>query len=79
MASIASLFDLTGKTALVVGGGQVPQSIASLFREAGAILTHVPEVELTESGVTTLFAPLADLDVLVNGAVRTGPWQLEGP
>lgn len=52
-------------------------SIASLFREAGAMLTHVPEVELTESGVTTLFAPLADLDVLVNGAVRTGPWQLE--
>jgi meso-butanediol dehydrogenase/(S,S)-butanediol dehydrogenase/diacetyl reductase len=77
MTTITSLFDLTGKTVLVVGRGKVPHAIASLFREAGATLTHVEEVELTESAVAELFTPLAELDVLVNGAVRNGAWALE--
>lgn len=75
--TIADLFDLSGRTALVVGSGLVPQAIAALFREAGAAVTHDPEPELTETGVGNLFAPLGSLDILVNGAVRAGPWPLD--
>jgi meso-butanediol dehydrogenase/(S,S)-butanediol dehydrogenase/diacetyl reductase len=75
--SVQSLFDLSGKSALVVGGGKVPHAVAALFREAGANLTHVPEPTLEEASVADLFAPLGDLDILVNGAIRTGPWPLE--
>lgn len=75
--SIDSLFSLAGKSALVVGAGRVPYAIAALFREAGADVSHAIEPELTELGVETLFAPLAELDILVNGAIRTGPWPLD--
>ena len=75
--SSAALFDLTGKTALVVGSGKVPHAIASLYRDAGARVTHALEPQLDEASVAELFAPLAELDILVNGAVRTGPWPLE--
>ena len=77
MSRILELFDLTGKQALVTGGGKVPTAIAELFREAGASVTHVSEVSMDEAGVAALFAPLGDLDILVNGSIRTGAWTLE--
>lgn len=75
--SIASMFGLEGKAALVVGSGKVPHAIASLFREAGAATTHVPEADLSEAGAKALLAQNAELDILVNGAVVTGPWSIE--
>lgn len=74
---IESLFGLSGKNALVVGGGKVPHAIADLFREAGGNVAHVPEPELSEAGVADLFAGHPDLDILVNGAIVTGPWPIE--
>jgi len=75
--SVAHIFDLTGKTALVVGGGLVPRAIAALFDDAGAEVVHIPEPDLTEGGVADFFEPLATLDILVNGAVRLGAWPIE--
>lgn len=77
MSRVSSLFDLTGKHALIVGSGKVPAAIAVLFRDAGASVTHVAEPELSETGVARLLAPLAELDVLVNGVVRNGAWDLD--
>jgi NAD(P)-dependent dehydrogenase (short-subunit alcohol dehydrogenase family) len=75
--SVGELFSLTDKTALIVGGGKIPQAIAALYREAGAAVTHVRELALDEASVSDLFRPLGDLDIFVNGAVRTGPWPIE--
>lgn len=77
MDRVGALFDLTGKTALVTGGGRVPYAIAELFRMSGAAVTHVTDPKLDEPGVAELFVPLGSLDVLVNGSVRAGPWTLE--
>jgi NAD(P)-dependent dehydrogenase (short-subunit alcohol dehydrogenase family) len=75
--SVQSLFDLLGKSALVVGGGKVPHAIAALFREAGAAVTHAEEPALDEASVVALIASVPELDILVNGAIRTGPWTIE--
>jgi meso-butanediol dehydrogenase / (S,S)-butanediol dehydrogenase / diacetyl reductase len=75
--SIDALFGLSGKVALIVGGGKVPCAIAALYREAGAAVTHVAEPALDEASVADLFAGLPTLDILVNGVVRTGPWPIE--
>jgi glucose 1-dehydrogenase len=75
--SVQSLFDLSGKSALVIGGGKVPHAIAALFREAGAAVTHAEEPALEEIAVAELFASLPDLGILVNGAIRTGPWTID--
>jgi meso-butanediol dehydrogenase / (S,S)-butanediol dehydrogenase / diacetyl reductase len=75
--SVGELFSLTGKTALIVGGGKIPHAIAALYREAGAAVTHVSDPVLDEATVAVLFAPLGDIDILVNGAVRTGSWPIE--
>ncbi|QOT70341.1 SDR family oxidoreductase [Sphingobium fuliginis] len=72
-----SLFGLSGKNALVVGAGKVPHAIASLFGSAGAAVTHAQEPELTEESVETLFDGVPELDILVNGAIVTGPWPLD--
>lgn len=74
---IATLFSLAGRRALIVGAGKVPIAVAALFRDAGAEVTHATDVALDEAGVAELFAPLGDLDILVNGANRTGPWPIE--
>lgn len=74
---IESLFGLNGKRALVVGSGKVPHAIAALFGEAGGQVTHVAEPDLSEAGVAALFADHSALDILVNGAVVTGPWPIE--
>jgi glucose 1-dehydrogenase len=74
---VKSLFDLTGKTALVVGGGKVPHAVAELYRDAGAKVTHALEPKVDVSSVAEVFAPLADLDILVNGAIRTGAWPFD--
>jgi meso-butanediol dehydrogenase / (S,S)-butanediol dehydrogenase / diacetyl reductase len=75
--TIDTLFGLSGKTALIVGGGKIPQAIAALYGEAGANVTHVAEPALDEGSVANLFAAHASLDILVNGAVRTGSWPIE--
>jgi meso-butanediol dehydrogenase / (S,S)-butanediol dehydrogenase / diacetyl reductase len=75
--SIDALFGLPGKTALIVGGGKVPHAVAALFREAGAMVTHVADPVLDEASVADLFAALPALDILVNGVVRTGSWPIE--
>jgi NAD(P)-dependent dehydrogenase (short-subunit alcohol dehydrogenase family) len=72
-----SLFGLSGRNALVIGAGKVPHAIADLFGKAGATVTHETDPELTETGVATLFARHSSLDILVNGAVITGPWSIE--
>jgi len=77
MTRITTLFDLTGKTALVTGAGTVPTAIADLFREAGATVTHTADFTMDEVGIADLFAPLGDLDILVNGSIRAGPWTLD--
>lgn len=74
---VEAWFDLSRRTALVVGAGKAPHAIAALYREAGARVIHEPEPVLEEAAVATLFAPLSDLEVLVNGAVRLGAWPLE--
>lgn len=74
---IATLFGLQGKHTLVTGDGKVPEEIARLFTEAGAVVSHVRRPVLTEAGVAALFETLGDLDVLVNGSVVAGPWSLE--
>ena len=74
---VQSLFDLSGKAALVVGGGAVPHAIAALFRDAGAAVTHAQEPALDEASVAALFASVPELDILVNGAIRPGAWTLE--
>jgi meso-butanediol dehydrogenase / (S,S)-butanediol dehydrogenase / diacetyl reductase len=75
--SIDALFGLSGKAALIVGGGKVPYAVAALFREAGAMVTHVADPVLDEASVADLFAALPALDILVNGVVRAGPWPIE--
>ena len=77
MSRILELFDLTGKTALVTGGGKVAAAIAELFREAGASVSHATDFPMDEAGVAALFEPLGDLDILVNGSIRTGAWTLD--
>lgn len=79
MVSVESLFGLSGQTALVTGAGKVPHAIADLYREAGAQVMHVADPDLTETGVAALFegVPGAGGDILVNGAVATGPWPIE--
>lgn len=77
MSRVDDLFSLTGQHALVTGGGKVPTAIAELFREAGAKVTHVPEFAMDENSVAQLFEQLDDLDILVNGSIRTGAWTLE--
>ncbi|TAL04716.1 MAG: SDR family oxidoreductase [Rhodospirillaceae bacterium] len=77
LSRLTKLFDLTGRTALITGAGKVPVAIANLFREAGATVTHATKLTLDEAGVAEVFAPLGDLDILVNGSARTGPWTLE--
>lgn len=72
-----SLFGLSGRNALVIGAGKVPHAIADLFGKAGATVHHATDPELTETGVATLFARHSSLDILVNGAVITGPWSIE--
>ena len=74
---IEPLFGLAGKVALIIGAGQVPHAIAALYQQAGATVTHSLHPALDEVSVAELFAPLPDLDILVNGAVRAGPWPLE--
>ncbi len=74
---LKQLFSLEGRSALIVGGGKVPCAIAALFRDAGAQVEHERDADLSESAVEALYAPLSDLDILVNGAVRTGPWPIE--
>ena len=75
--TLNSLFGLQGKTALVVGAGKVPHATADLFRTAGADVVHAAEPDLTEAGVTELFATVPQIDILVNGAVVVGPWPIE--
>ena len=77
--SVEALFSLTGKSALIVGAGKVPHAIAALFREAGATVTHraEPDLAIDEGSIDELFAGLDQLDILVNGAVRAGPWPIE--
>lgn len=75
--TLQTCFDLNGKEALVVGGGKVPHAIAAMFREAGAAVTHATDSDLDETLIAALFAPLPGLDILVNGAVRSGPWSIE--
>lgn len=75
--ALETLFGLTGKNALVIGSGAVPHAIAALFRQAGASVMHEPSPDLTEPAVATLFAAHPSLDILVNGAVVTGPWSIE--
>ena len=77
MSEIARVFDLSGKHALVTGGGKVPTAVVSLFEAAGAKVTHVPEVTLDEDNVADLFAQLDDLEILVNGSIRAGPWTID--
>ncbi|PJG46129.1 short-chain dehydrogenase/reductase [Sphingobium sp. LB126] len=72
-----SLYGLSGKNALIVGAGKVPHAIASLFETAGAVVVHAQEPELSEEGVKALFDGTPELDILVNGAVVTGPWPLD--
>lgn len=74
---LETLFGLHGKTALITGSGKVPHAIADLFREAGAVIVHEPEPDLGETAVATLFARHPEVDILVNGAVVTGPWPLD--
>lgn len=74
---IGALFELSGKAALITGDGKVPHAIAALFEKAGARVVHEPSPKLTEEGVALLFAPHPEIDILVNGAVVTGPWSLE--
>jgi len=77
--SVEALFSLAGKTALVVGAGKVPHAIAALYRDAGAAVTHhaQPDLVVDEASVGALFSGLENLDILVNGAVRAGPWPIE--
>lgn len=77
MSTIQDVFDLTGKHALVTGGGKVPGAVAAMLANAGADVTHVPEIDFDEAAVQRLYAPLNDLDILVNGSIRTGPWTLD--
>lgn len=72
-----TLFRLDGRNALVIGAGKVPHAIADLFREAGASVTHETEPGMSETEVAALFARHPQLDILVNGAVVTGPWSIE--
>ena len=74
---LETLFGLHGKTALVTGGGKVPQAIAELFCAVGATVVHEREPELSEPAVTELFARVADVEILVNGSVVTGPWPID--
>lgn len=72
-----ALFGLTEKNALIVGSGKIAHAIADLFRQAGGAVTHEVEPELTEAGVSALFARNASVDIVVNGAVVAGPWSIE--
>ncbi|GAC1572093.1 MAG: hypothetical protein NVS3B5_00740 [Sphingomicrobium sp.] len=72
-----TLFDLAGRSSLVIGGGKVPSAIAALFQSYGATVTLIPELGLDEKSVAALFAMHPQLDILVNGAIRTGPWTLD--
>ncbi len=75
--ALDALFGLAGKAALVIGAGKVPHAIADIFREAQAAVAHEAEPDLSEAGVAALFAQHGDIDILVNGAVVTGPWSIE--
>lgn len=63
--------------ALVTGEGLVPLAIADAFRRAGAEVVHARAPELTEAGIGDLIAQIPQIDILVNGSVRTGPWPLD--
>ena len=76
-AAVQALFGLAGRTALIVGAGKVPHAIADLYRDAGAAVVHEPDPDLSEASVVALLAQHPDIDILVNGAVITGPWSIE--
>ncbi|WP_207771693.1 MULTISPECIES: SDR family NAD(P)-dependent oxidoreductase [Bacteria] len=71
------LFSLEGKLALVTGNGLIPHAIVTLFRNAGAQVVHAAEPALDEEAVETVFSPLRELDILVNGSIRTGAWPID--
>ena len=77
MTAIDRLFRLDGKLALIIGSGAVPVAIADLFEAAGAAVVRVADADPTEEAVAAMFAPLGQLDILVNGAVRIGAYALD--
>ena len=75
--TLESLFGLASKRALIVGNGKVAMAIADLFHAAGAEVKRGLAPDFSEGGIDSLFAALGEIDILVNAAVRGGPWPLE--
>ena len=75
--ALDSIFGLSAKNALIIGSGKVPHAVAALFREAGASVTHEMDPDMGEAALTALVARHPALDIMVNGAVVTGPWSME--
>lgn len=77
LTEVSDQFSLAGRKAVITGNGNVPHAIVSLFRAAGADICHVTEPVFDEAGIADVFSANTDIDILVNGSVRTGPWPLE--
>lgn len=76
--SAAELFSLEGKRALVTGSGKVPAAVADLFESAGASVVRATEPDVSsEASAAALLAQIPQIDILVNGVVRIGAYQID--